>query len=340
MLLAAGCYPRIGAGQLSSEKKTKIKVGSSLTQTNTSSNSNLLLYAQQYNQPKNQQQRSKPSHNSGNGSGSSPSDSDKELLVNDKGKCRILICAPSNVAIDEIIVRLKTEGVFRADGTRGGRDINIVRIGQPGGRGLHNRGSDSLRQLYNPDASSSAIAILESCTLDNLVEKRRCGLEWYSMSCYIMYKYHQLCFYILWPCRTPLRGSHYGSGSGGYRSGGAAYSGPEDGSDAGVGIKGSNFSQTNFKKNNGSQNSSNSSSTTGISRVSGENVIDIRRKILLDADVVCSTLSGAASSAILDVVLSHGVPASGISNASFRFDAIVSTLIYFTTLHDRYMNPN
>lgn len=46
---------------------------------------------------------------------------------------RILVCAPSNTAVDEIVFRLMKEGVRGSDGNRV-QNLHIVRIGNPGGR--------------------------------------------------------------------------------------------------------------------------------------------------------------------------------------------------------------
>ena len=61
----------------------------------------------------------------------------------------------------------------------------------------------------------------------------------------------------------------------------------------------------------------------------------------MEADIVCSTLSGAGSSSILDAILSNGGggasagsgSGSGGGHTSFRFDAIVSSIyiaVYIT----------
>ena len=74
---------------------------------------------------------------------------------------------------------------------------------------------------------------------------------------------------------------------------------------------------------------------------------DIRKRILLDADVICSTLSGAASHALLEASLFNGAllgNASGGNREHFKFDAVIvdescqavepSTLIPFKFIND------
>lgn len=44
---------------------------------------------------------------------------------------RILICTPSNIACDELVIRLHSQGVLGIDGMRL-KDLNFVRIGSTG----------------------------------------------------------------------------------------------------------------------------------------------------------------------------------------------------------------
>jgi len=79
-------------------------------------------------------------------------------------KTRILLCAPSNTAVDELVYRLKKYGILGRDG-RAKRSLTVVRIGQP---------------LNSTQATSStegtAIDVREF-TLDYLVDKKRREIE-------------------------------------------------------------------------------------------------------------------------------------------------------------------
>jgi superfamily I DNA and/or RNA helicase len=67
---------------------------------------------------------------------------------------RLLICAPSNAAIDEILTRLSLFGIYNHDGQLVNNQLRIVRLGEPPGS------SDSVN--YSP--------LIHSLTLDHQIE--------------------------------------------------------------------------------------------------------------------------------------------------------------------------
>ena len=80
-----------------------------------------------------------------------------------QGKPRILLCAPSNTAVDELIYRVTMCGVLGSDG-RTNRNLKVVRIGQP-------------LQASRSSSFVSDNETVKALTLDNLVEKKRREIE-------------------------------------------------------------------------------------------------------------------------------------------------------------------
>lgn len=99
---------------------------------------------------------------------------------------RILICAPSNTAVDELVYRILTQGVLGSDGQR--TDINIVRIGHALKEDYLKRKNDNIsagksaRPSCWPDALANPLSttesynhlvrVVERVSLDNIVEDR------------------------------------------------------------------------------------------------------------------------------------------------------------------------
>lgn len=73
---------------------------------------------------------------------------------------KLLICAPSNAAVDEVILRIKRYGIIGTDGRRRS-DIRVVRVGR-GGRKDRMSGLDV-----------AAAAVVDACGLEALVERGR-----------------------------------------------------------------------------------------------------------------------------------------------------------------------
>lgn len=90
-----------------------------------------------------------------------------------KKKRRVLVCAPSNTAVDELVYRLQTQGVLDSDGNHRS-DLNVVRVGHIGGS---KRTDDSIlgfqrksaKVVYNTNISN----VVERTSLDLLVEEKR-----------------------------------------------------------------------------------------------------------------------------------------------------------------------
>lgn len=89
---------------------------------------------------------------------------------------RILLCAPSNTAVDELTYRLLTKGVLDIDGKRR-ENLKIVRIGNPGGNKMNYR--NKMQQMSNKmmdkdqEFNADIISIVENNSLDFLVEEKR-----------------------------------------------------------------------------------------------------------------------------------------------------------------------
>lgn len=79
-------------------------------------------------------------------------------------KTRILLCAPSNTAVDELVFRLKKYGVLGKDG-RSNRSLCVVRIGQP------------LNSTRATSSTEGECVDVKEFTLDYLVDKRRREIE-------------------------------------------------------------------------------------------------------------------------------------------------------------------
>ena len=105
----------------------------------------------------------------------------------DPDKPRILLCAPSNTAVDELAYRiLTTQGVLDVDGNRDER-LNIVRIGHPcreeymrrqhgiGGGGYQHQKQGQGQALSLQD--EAVIRVVERVSLENIVEARRRALQ-------------------------------------------------------------------------------------------------------------------------------------------------------------------
>jgi senataxin len=75
----------------------------------------------------------------------------------------VLVCAPSNTAVDELAFRMCTQGVLGSDGNRNG-DLNIVRIGM---------GSKRDKDSFDVRNSSQINDVVEKLSLDYLVDERR-----------------------------------------------------------------------------------------------------------------------------------------------------------------------
>lgn len=96
----------------------------------------------------------------------------------DPDRPRILLCAPSNTAVDELIFRLITQGVYDIDGYRD-EGLNVVRIGNTSKDEyskrskyhiFHHKGENKGR-IDNKDYN--IIRIVERVSLDNIVEEKR-----------------------------------------------------------------------------------------------------------------------------------------------------------------------
>lgn len=85
-------------------------------------------------------------------------------------RCRVLICAPSNTAVDEIVYRIHTQGVLGGDGRRRG-DLSVVRVGQPGGRAA----AASLKHAagLGHGLRSDVLDAVNQFSLDYLVQEKR-----------------------------------------------------------------------------------------------------------------------------------------------------------------------
>jgi superfamily I DNA and/or RNA helicase len=62
---------------------------------------------------------------SDNGRSSSSSSSSSSVSVD---RPRVLVCAPSNTAVDELVFRILTQGIYDQDGLKA-EDLNVVRVG-------------------------------------------------------------------------------------------------------------------------------------------------------------------------------------------------------------------
>ncbi|KAJ1454117.1 P-loop containing nucleoside triphosphate hydrolase protein [Pelagophyceae sp. CCMP2097] len=77
---------------------------------------------------------------------------------------RVLVCAPSNAAVDEIVKRLRSDGIVSENGAT--RIPNVVRVGQAGGsQRKQNRGG---RSQDNQTASGAALKLVNDVCLNNL----------------------------------------------------------------------------------------------------------------------------------------------------------------------------
>lgn len=86
---------------------------------------------------------------------------------------RVLICAPSNTAVDEIVFRLKTQGVLGPDG-RKRHTLNVVRIGRAGGRaGAATDSAASRTSRGHTNHSTEMLRVVDRYSLDSLVEDFR-----------------------------------------------------------------------------------------------------------------------------------------------------------------------
>lgn len=81
-------------------------------------------------------------------------------------KTRILLCAPSNTAVDELVYRIKKYGILGSDG-QAKRSLKVVRIGQP---------LNSTRATSSTEGEGAYVDVKEF-TLDYLVDKKRREVE-------------------------------------------------------------------------------------------------------------------------------------------------------------------
>jgi superfamily I DNA and/or RNA helicase len=160
-------------------------------------------------------------------------------------KTRILLCAPSNTAVDELVYRLKKYGVLGRDG-RAKRSLSVVRIGQP------------LNSTRAASTSEGGFVDVKEFTLDYLVERKRSDIE--------------------------------------------------------------------------------STQRSGYRRPFMPSTLQLRHQVLLQADIVCCTLSGSGSPQLLEAIINHGASnhssggkssdatSSGDGNSPvipFRFDVVI-----------------
>jgi len=136
VLLAPGCFPELASDTAGpSRGSTSIKVGASLSRPKSESAHVALA-------------DSNPNHHT--------------------PKVRILICAPSNIAIDEIIFRLKVDGAFTNDHTeRRNKGLSIVRIGHGAKAGAHSQ------ERWAASVDHFASRVVDPCSFDALVEAQK-----------------------------------------------------------------------------------------------------------------------------------------------------------------------
>jgi hypothetical protein len=99
----------------------------------------------------------------------------KSISDDRKSSTRILICAQSNIAVDEIVSRLNSQGYFGADGIRR-RDPAVVRLGTVSSQkavpqSQHASFTSPSKQDESQKYDSSLI--VEKSSIDKLVENRR-----------------------------------------------------------------------------------------------------------------------------------------------------------------------
>ena len=82
----------------------------------------------------------------------------------DQTKVRVLVCAPSNTAVDEVVFRLKKDGVIGAYGSR--RHVMVVRVGQAGGDGSTNARDRTARNSSNMNDIIQVRTALHSALCD------------------------------------------------------------------------------------------------------------------------------------------------------------------------------
>lgn len=94
---------------------------------------------------------------------------------------RILVCAPSNTAVDELVYRVITQGLLGPDGARLD-DVNVVRIGHALKDEYLKRNKSHVFQDFKSrhhlsDQDNNILRIVERVSLDNIVEDRRRVLQ-------------------------------------------------------------------------------------------------------------------------------------------------------------------
>lgn len=215
----------------------------------------------------------------------------------DPSRPRILLCAPSNTAVDEVCYRLLTQGVLDPAGVRRTDHLKIVRIGNPNreeygrktrdtlqnqafaqqsyhnvSKGGHNKHAAYKQYQSNqqtPDMitaqDEAVIRVVEKVSLENIVDDRR---------------------RVLLHMQTT---QHLGTGAQTLSASG-------------------NLAHSNISNHSSNINHTNNGGAGNLKHA------DIRRQVLERADIVCCTLSGAGSQPILEVVLR--IP-------GFKFDAVI-----------------
>ena len=98
----------------------------------------------------------------------------RDMNIMNVPSTRILICAPSNTAVDELVLRVLTSGIRGADGRKyAPGELNVIRVGIPGGHGGNHHGTTPRGVL--PDHKDQTL--LESVSLDFLIERDRRAYE-------------------------------------------------------------------------------------------------------------------------------------------------------------------
>ncbi len=95
----------------------------------------------------------------------------------------MLVCAPSNTAVDELVFRILTQGLLDADGYRA-EDLNVVRIGtssflRGGGSTSATASLSSSSDVYAAplnEEDANVMRVVERVSLENIVEDRRKAL--------------------------------------------------------------------------------------------------------------------------------------------------------------------
>jgi hypothetical protein len=107
--------------------------------------------------------------------------SDNAAAIRNNDRPRVLVCAPSNTAVDELVFRIVTQGILDSDGYRT-EDLSVVRIGNASRNDYNKKNKSQVFFQYDKKGTAkeglssgdyNMLRVVDKVSLDSIVEDRR-----------------------------------------------------------------------------------------------------------------------------------------------------------------------